>query len=122
MRRELNHHGRNRVRISSVRLVRPRNTRKRTLCGTEMAVEWVFHAFQPMIAHPKTSVYGRWTYASELPEGILHAAFCVPRMRASVCSVVDILRKLLTPGEILLVRKHLIEVDSLAQMCDNTRT
>ena len=76
------------VRINSVRLVRPRNTRKRTLCGTEMAVEWVFHAFQPMIAHPKTSVYGRWTHASELPEGLLHAAFCVPRMRVSVCSVV----------------------------------
>jgi hypothetical protein len=50
-----------------------------------------------MIAHPKTSVYGRWTHASELPEGLFRAAFGVPRMRVSVFSVVDTLRKLLTP-------------------------
>ena len=29
-----------------------------------------------------------WTNVSELPEGLFHAAFGVPRMRASVCSVV----------------------------------
>lgn len=82
---------------NSVRLVQPRNTRKRTLCGTEMAVEWGFHAFQPMIAHPKISAYGRRTHASEMPGGFLRADFGVPRMRVSVFSVVDTLRKSLTP-------------------------
>ena len=72
-------------------------SRKRTLCGTEMAVEWGFHAFQPMIAHPKISAYGRRTHASEMPGGFLRADFGVPRMRVSVFSVVDTLRKSLTP-------------------------
>ena len=62
-----------------------------------MAVELVFHAFQPMIAQPEISVDGSWTHASEMPRGFLRADFGVPRMRVSVFSVVDTLRKLLTP-------------------------
>jgi hypothetical protein len=41
----------------------------------------------PCIRLPEDNKTRRWTNLSELPEGILHAAFGVPRMRASVCSV-----------------------------------
>ena len=43
--------------------------------GTEGAVESAFHAFQPIIAPSKTSVYGRWMHVSEMPEGLIRAAF-----------------------------------------------
>ena len=43
--------------------------------GTEGAVESAFHAFQLIIAPSKTSVYGRWANVSEMPEGLIRAAF-----------------------------------------------
>ena len=64
--------------------------RNASLCGTERAEKDGFHAFQPQIAPFKISVYGRWAYASELPEGLFRAAFSAPRTRASVCSVVKL--------------------------------
>ena len=43
----------------------------------------------PCIRLPEDNKTRRLTNVSELPEGLFHAAFGVPRMRASVCSVVN---------------------------------
>ena len=59
------------------------------LCGTEGAGERGLRAFQPQIDHLfKTSGQGRRRHVSEVPEGLLRAAFGAPLTRASVFSVV----------------------------------
>ena len=59
------------------------------LCGTEGAGERGLRASQPQIApFFKTSGQGRRSHASEVPEGLLRAAFGAPLTRASVFSVV----------------------------------
>ena len=62
--------------------------RNAPLCGTEMAEEGVFTYFSRLSPHSKASVHGKWTYVSEVSYGLFRAAFSVPRMRASVFSVV----------------------------------
>ena len=62
--------------------------RNASLCGTERAEKHGFHAVQPQFAHFAKSACGIWTHGSEVSEGLIHAAFSVPRTWASVCSVV----------------------------------
>ncbi len=52
------------------------------ICATR---KWLrrrgFTHFSRRLPHSKMSVYGRWMPISELPEGLFHAAFGVPRDR-----------------------------------------
>ena len=60
-----------------------------SLCGTEVAREEAFHAFQPQFAHSKYRHMEDGWHASGVSEGLFRADFCVPRTRASDISVVQ---------------------------------